>query len=78
MAATFRLSRSPASASSPDPIDIRHQALSRYVDVTAPVYEWGSGAAQSAIQASSRSVSFPLDYHAEIVGGTPGRSDLAR
>ncbi len=33
-----RCRASPTSASSRAPIDIRHEALSRYVDVTAPVY----------------------------------------
>ena len=55
----------------PDPVDIQHQALSRYVDVTAPVYVGSSTAAQSAIQQTLSQVGFPLDYHAEILGGTP-------
>ncbi len=55
----------------PDPVDIQHEALSRYIDVTAPVYAGGAGAAQSAVQQRLSQISFPLDYHAEIVGGTP-------
>ncbi len=55
----------------PDPKDIQHEALSRYVDVTAPVYVGGVGAAQSAIQRQLSQISFPLDYHAELVGSTP-------
>jgi Cu/Ag efflux pump CusA len=55
----------------PDPIDIQHEALSRYVDVTAPVYVGGVGNAQSAIQHRLSQISFPLQYHAEIVGSTP-------
>jgi Cu/Ag efflux pump CusA len=53
------------------PNDIRHEALSRYVDVTAPVYVGSVADAQSAIQHRLSNVSFPLDYHAEVVGGTP-------
>jgi Cu/Ag efflux pump CusA len=53
------------------PIDIEHEALSRYVDVTAPVYVGGVGAAGTAIQHKLPQISFPLDYHAEVVGGTP-------
>ena len=55
----------------PDPIVIRHQALSRYIDLTAPVQSGGTAAAQSAIQAMLGSIRYPLGYHAEIVGGTP-------
>ena len=56
----------------PDPVDIQHQALSRYVDVTAPVYV-GSASARRSRRSSSQlsQVGFPLDYHAEILGGTP-------
>jgi multidrug efflux pump subunit AcrB len=56
----------------PGPLDIQHQALSRYVDVTAPVQEsTGIGEAQSTIQHRLSQISFPLTYHAEILGGTP-------
>jgi Cu/Ag efflux pump CusA len=55
----------------PDPTDIQHEALSRYVDVTAPVYVGGVGSAQSTIQRQLGRISFPLQYHAEIVGPTP-------
>jgi Cu/Ag efflux pump CusA len=55
----------------PDAIDIRHQALSRYVDVVAPVHAGGIGSARSAAQAALSGVRFPLTYHAEVLGGTP-------
>jgi Cu/Ag efflux pump CusA len=55
----------------PDPIDIEHQALSRFVDVTAPVNSGSVGSAQSAIAHSLQKLSYPLDYHAELAGGTP-------
>jgi len=55
----------------PDPQDIQHEALSRYVDVTAPVYVGSVGSAQSAIQHKLSRLSFPLDYHAEVIGSTP-------
>jgi multidrug efflux pump subunit AcrB len=54
-----------------DPTDIQHQALSRYVDVTATVRSGSVAAAQAAVHASLRGVSFPLQYHAEVLGGTP-------
>ena len=55
----------------PDPVDIQHEALSRYVDVSAPVYQGSVGAAQKTMQQRISQISFPLDYHAEIPGGTP-------
>jgi Cu/Ag efflux pump CusA len=54
-----------------DPVAIQHQALSRYVDVSAPVASGELGAARAAIERQLRHVSFPLTYHAEILGGTP-------
>jgi Cu/Ag efflux pump CusA len=54
-----------------DPIDIRHQALARYVDVTAAVRTGEVAAAQAAVRGRLSHVAFPLQYHAEIVGGTP-------
>jgi Cu/Ag efflux pump CusA len=54
-----------------DPLDIQHQALSRYVDITAPVYSGTVGDARSAINARLHSIHFPFDYHAETLGGTP-------
>ncbi len=56
----------------PDPVDIQHQALSRYVDVTAPVLRTGSvGSARAAIAGALARIHFPLSYHAEVLGGTP-------
>ena len=66
-----RLSQIASVDVHPDPIVIRHQALSRYVDVTAPVQSGSTAAAQAAIQAMLGSLRYPLGYHAEIVGGTP-------
>ena len=54
-----------------NPLDIQHQGLSRYVDVSAPVYVGTVADAQSAMQHKLSQVSFPQGYHAEIVGGTP-------
>jgi Cu/Ag efflux pump CusA len=55
----------------PDPLDIEHQALSRYVDVTVPVHAGNVSGARSAIQGRLSRMGFPLDYHAEILGGSP-------
>jgi Cu/Ag efflux pump CusA len=55
----------------PDPLDIQHQALSRYVDVTAAVRSGNATESRQAIQSKLASVGFPVGYHAELVGGTP-------
>lgn len=55
----------------PDPIDIRHQALSRYVDVSAPIYAGALSSAQAKINSVLAHMSMPLTYHAEVIGGTP-------
>ncbi len=54
-----------------DPIDIQHEALSRYVDVTARVDSGSVSAAQQAVRRGLRELSYPLSYHAEILGGNP-------
>lgn len=53
------------------PVDIQHQALSRYVDVTAPVNGGTVADANSALAHKLALVAFPQGYHAELVGGTP-------
>ncbi len=55
----------------PDPIDIQHEALSRYVDVVFPVRSGGLGSGRAAVQNAISRMRFPLDYHAELLGGTP-------
>jgi Cu/Ag efflux pump CusA len=55
----------------PDPVDIRHEAISRYIDVTAPVYGRSVASVQADVQSELSSFNYPLGYHAEIVGGTP-------
>jgi Cu/Ag efflux pump CusA len=54
-----------------DPVDDQHQALSRYVDVTAPVSAGTVHDAQAAINRRLHSIRFPFNYHAETLGGTP-------
>ncbi len=53
-----------------DPIDIQHDALARFVDVTAQV-QGSIGAVRAAIQRKLPSIGFPLTYHAEVLGATP-------
>jgi Cu/Ag efflux pump CusA len=66
-----RLSRIARVAVRPDPIDIRHQALSRYVDVVAPVRDGALSSAQAAIEGALARMPMPLTYHAEVLAGTP-------
>jgi Cu/Ag efflux pump CusA len=68
---TVKLSRIAQLAVHADPIDIRHQALSRYVDVVAPVLTGSSALARAKIGRAIAHVPMPLTYHAEVVGGTP-------
>jgi multidrug efflux pump subunit AcrB len=53
------------------PQDIEHEALSRYVDVT--VHAGGASTSTVAQQLRERiaKLSYPLDYHAEVVGAAP-------
>jgi Cu/Ag efflux pump CusA len=53
------------------PVDIEHQALSRYVDVAAPVSGRSADSAATAVHRRLATVGFPLEYHAEVLGSTP-------
>ncbi len=68
---TVRLGRIARVSVRSDPIDIQHEALSRYIDVTAPVTSGSTGAAAQAVKRTLSQVSFPLQYHPEVLGGTP-------
>jgi multidrug efflux pump subunit AcrB len=68
---TVRLSRIAHVAVRPYPIDIRHQALSRYVDVVAPVRSGSAAAARAGVQTALGRMRFPLDYRAEVLGPAP-------
>ena len=50
----------------PSPADIQHEAISRYVDVSAPVSAGAIASATSAVTGALRAISFPLEYHAEV------------
>jgi Cu/Ag efflux pump CusA len=57
----------------PEPADIKHQAMSPYLDVIAPVSGASSAKAAEAVIASRlASMRFPLEYRAEIVGTSTG------
>ncbi|MFL5819553.1 MAG: efflux RND transporter permease subunit [Solirubrobacteraceae bacterium] len=54
----------------PNPLDIRHDAVSRYVDVTADVRGRDMGAVEQDVGRQIRRMTFPLEYHAEVVNNT--------
>jgi Cu/Ag efflux pump CusA len=52
----------------PNPTVIRHEAVSRKIDVTAEVQGRSLNAAADEVQHRLKEVSFPLEYHAELLG----------
>jgi Cu/Ag efflux pump CusA len=52
----------------PTPTVIRHQDLSRSLDVTAGVQGRDADAVAADVQQRLQGISFPLEYHAEMVG----------
>jgi Cu/Ag efflux pump CusA len=61
----------------PNPTVIRHEAVSRYLDVTADVDGRSRGAVVGDVESSLREAEFPLEYHAEVVE-PQGRTDRSR
>ena len=51
----------------PNPVDIRHYGVERYVDVTAPVSGRGLTAVQADVRQRLQRMTFPLEYNAEVV-----------
>jgi Cu/Ag efflux pump CusA len=58
----------------PSPADIRHEAVSRYVDVRAGVGGRDLGAVRRDVERRIAGVRFPLEYHAELL---PADADAA-
>jgi Cu/Ag efflux pump CusA len=52
----------------PNPMDIKHDAVSRYVDVVADVRGRSVGSVTQEVQGLLRQVAFPLEHHSEILG----------
>ena len=61
---------------SADPNVIKHDDVSRRIDVAAGVRGRSVEAASSDVQARLATVKFPLEYHAELVGGSTRRQGL--
>jgi Cu/Ag efflux pump CusA len=59
-----------------EPSDIKHQAMSRYVDVTAQVPGGSTGRVRAAIASQLHSIRFPLDYYATVTG-PPGAASTS-
>lgn len=53
----------------PAPVDIQHDATSRYLDVTAQI---SGGGAVPAVSAMLGKISFPMDYNAVVTSGSAG------
>jgi Cu/Ag efflux pump CusA len=53
----------------PSPAVIRHEDVSRFVDVTADVSGRRLGAVSADVQSRLRSLTYPLEYHAEVLDG---------
>jgi Cu/Ag efflux pump CusA len=51
----------------PNPASIGHDSVSRYVDVRADVPGGDVGAVRRAVERQIQQVSFPLEYHAELL-----------
>jgi Cu/Ag efflux pump CusA len=56
------------------PNDIQHQAMSRYVDVTARVSGTSAQSARSAVAAALHRMTFPQQYYAAVRGGPSAAS----
>jgi Cu/Ag efflux pump CusA len=61
----------------PNPTVIRHEAVSRYVDVTADVDGRSRGSVVGDVERSLREADFPLEYYAEVLE-PQGRTDKSR
>ncbi len=62
----------------PNPTTIRHDGVSRRVDVVADVQGRNAEAVAEDVKASLRSVQFPLEYHAEVIGDYTQQTDTRR
>ncbi len=52
----------------PTPINIKRDAVSRYIDVTANVVGRSYGAVVADIEGSLENIALPLEYHVELLG----------
>jgi Cu/Ag efflux pump CusA len=57
---------------------IAHQDISRYVDVTADVHGRSAGDVAAEVHEKLASLSFPLEYHAELLGDYTAQQNAQR
>ncbi len=62
----------------PNPTNIRHDAVARYVDVTADVWGRGLGDVTREVQEATRDVTFPAEHHLEVLGESTERQSEQR
>src|SRR3954471_851151 len=60
------------------PVDIRHDSTARYIDVSANVSGRDISSVRDDVQSKLKDVSFPLEYHAEVVGGSNAHTSHSR
>jgi Cu/Ag efflux pump CusA len=66
---TIRLGEVADVTETPNDAVIRHEDIGRYVDVTATVSGRSVADVNSDVEAAVAAVDFPLDHHAEVLGG---------
>jgi Cu/Ag efflux pump CusA len=59
----------------PNPTNIKHDAVARYVDVTADVRGRSLGAVTRDVENAVRGVTFPVEHHLEVLGESTQRQD---
>lgn len=74
---TIRLGQVADVRERPDAAVIRHENVSRYVEVTADVSGRSVSAVNDDVKAAVAGVGFPLDHHAEVLGGYDDRQKAA-
>ncbi|HSV66535.1 MAG TPA: efflux RND transporter permease subunit [Mycobacteriales bacterium] len=59
----------------PNPANIRHDAVARYIDVTADVRGRGLDDVTRDVERSVRNVTFPAEHHVEVLGESAQREN---
>jgi CzcA family heavy metal efflux pump len=72
---TVRLADVAAVRLVSSPNVIRHDAVSRYLDVTAGIHGRSLGAVTHDVRQRVRSIQFPVEHHAEVLGAAAERQD---
>jgi Cu/Ag efflux pump CusA len=62
----------------PNPSVIKHDAVSRYVDVVAQVQGRDLGAVRSELEGRLKQINFPTEYHLEVLGEAEERAAAQR